>query len=602
MVMASQPTESGVSTRLQDARYAVRRTWKASPRGCLLLVAVSLLSSAIPAGTAFTFGGLVGAVETGQSSTGASSGPTVWLMATLSLLLAAVICRILISCISTALGRALELQISSDVLLHASALDQEFFEDPKCQEQLARARQQPGKTCFNFVVSSVQGATGALQSVSVFGMLFWIDWVCGLLLASLCIPTLLIHRRLTHLRYSAERNKTSKHRWIGYYLKTCTAHLKTPTLKVFGLYPLMVQRFSGHMGELNAIDAEMERRQAIGYVAEALILAAGLFAAAGWIVSQTVKGVHSLESFVTFWAAAAQFRMCLPSIQRHTASAAQMLLHLSDLRSFFDSHPAIAPESGAVPERLSGRIQLRDVSFSYRGGSQPAVRNLNLDINAGETVAIVGPNGAGKTTLVKLLMRLYNVTDGVIRVDSHELGDLNLRRYHEQVAYVGHYPIDFEATVTESIAYGDWQKLIGDAERVQEVAGALGMRQMICDMPDGFDTRLGCRFGDYELSAGQWQKIAIARALARDPAILIMDEPTANLDARYEFELLSALKHLTRERTTIIVSHRLSTLRMAERIIVMDDGQVVDTGRHEELISRDGIYADLYRTQNLAAA
>lgn len=566
-----------------------------------MLLGVNGVSALIPALSAFAFGQLLGALR-GQDSMSTQQGFTFWLCCALVLLLTGVLCRIASSYVSGTLSRELDLRISHDVLLHAATLDQTFFEDPGCQDKLSRARNQPGKTCFNFIIASVQAASGTVQVCSIFAVLFWIDGTCGLFLAVLGVPTFLIHRHLTRLRYEAELHKTSKRRWVTYYLKSCTSHVKTPTLKIFDLFPLMAGRFAEIMGELNGIDAETGRKQAKAYAGEAAILVLGLFAAATWTANRTFSGSLSVEGFATFWVAAAQFRNGLPAVQGNAATAFEMMLHVRDLRAFFAERPEIAPHEGAKPERLTGELSLRDAGFTYRGGCQPAVQGVNLQIHAGETVAIVGPNGAGKTTLAKLVLRLYNVSEGEIAAGDHDLRDLNLNWYHRQVAYVGHFPINFEATVAECIGYGDWRNLLQDPDRITSVADALGLHPMIAEMPQGYETRLGCRFGDYELSAGQWQKIAIARALARNPAILILDEPTANLDARYEFELLSALRHLTANRTTVIISHRLSTLQMADRIIVMDEGRIVDTGCHHELIAREGIYAQLYRTQDLKAA
>jgi len=589
-------------TIVTEASGAFRKTWAASPPYCLFLLATTGVSALVPALTACAVGRLVGTVQSESHQLGGGWSFAFWLSTALGLLLLAACCKITANYVSTVLSRRLEMQMSHSVLLHLATLDQEFFEDLQCQDKLDRARSQPGKTCFDFMASSLKVVAGIAQLVSILAVLLWIDVASSLLLAVLGVPTFLIHQRLARLRYQVQRNNTTKRRWTSYYLKTCTSHLKTPTLKILGLFPVMADRFKAVMNELAQIDNETGRKQALAHAGEAVILVAGLLASASWIGYQTFRGLLSVESFVTYWVAAAQFRSCLTTLHSSAALGHEKLLHIQELRSFFTEAPQISPQQGTDPERLHGRIRLQNVTFSYRGGRKPAVRNVNLEVKPGEVVAIVGPNGAGKTTLVKLILRLYNISDGAIYVDGFNLRDLQLGRYHQQVGYVGHSPIDFEATVTESIAYGDWERLRHDSSRAKEVARSLGLDEMIAKMPAGYETKLGRRFGEYDLSAGQWQKLAIARALAREPSILILDEPTANLDARYEFDLLSALRHLAKDRTTIIISHRLATLRIADRIVVMDDGQIVDSGMHEELIERPGIYAQLYQMQHCDAA
>ena len=594
----------GLSRReaVREACRAFRTTWIVSRRWTLALPSVRLADALIPACSAYAFGRLVGAVRAAAESEQISGQFVFWLCVALSLLLSAALTKVAGTYVSDALGRQIELHISRDVLHHLAKLDQEFFEDSSCQDMIVRVRNHPGRHCFTFVTGSIQTVAAVVQVVSIMAVLIWIDIPAALLLASLAIPVAVIQWRLSTTRYQMERNKVTKKRWTSYYLKTCSAPLKTPTLKVFDLFALMADRFGSNMCQLNEIDSKTARKQAVAHITEAMILMAGLLIAGIRLGSRTATGALGMEGFVIFWAAAGRFRSSLESLQSSAGQTFESVLFLQELGSFFRESPVITPDKGIEPEELRGKITLRDVAFTYRGGNSPAVRRINLDLQPGEIVAIVGPNGAGKTTLAKLIMRLYNISEGTICVDGHDVRELRLSSYHRQIGYVGHFPIEFEAGIAENIAYGDWRHLLRNRERVREIAGTLGMDEMIEQMPHGYDTRLGGRFGDYNLSAGQWQKVAIARAIARDPAILILDEPTANLDARYEFDLLSALRRFSQGKTTIIISHRLTTLQMADRIVVMEDGQITDSGSHDDLISRDGMYAQLYRTQTQAAA
>ncbi len=562
-----------------------------------MLLAVNGAIAVIPALSACALGKLVGVVQAGSVSTDRSWQFVIWLSVTLGLLLFAALGKIIANYVSARLSQHLELEVSCSVLRHAATLDQKFFEDLTNQDELERAKTQPGKTYFDFVINSIQTVSGMVQAIAILAVLLWIDWAASLLLVCVGLPMCLIHWRLGTARYQAQWNKAAKRRWTAYFMATCTSHVNTPTLKVYDLFPLLTNRFAALMGELNQSEQIISWKQALARSAEAILLTLALLVSGSWIGYRTITGSMGTEGFVAYWVAAAQFRVSFSSLLASAEHALERVLFLRDLRSFFTQTPSVSPDAGTDPGRLQGSIKLSNVTFSYQDGYKPAVRNVSLHVQPGELIALVGPNGAGKTTLAKLIMRLYNVSEGAIYVDDLELREVKLNDYHQQVAYVGHHPFEFETTVAENIALGNWRELLTSPERVHAVAQTLGIEKMISEMPAGYETRLGRRFGDYDISAGQWQKLAIARALARDPAILILDEPTANLDARYEFDLLSTLRSLAQGRTTIIISHRLGTLKMADRILVMDGGKIVDDGTHAALLNREGLYAELFHKQ-----
>jgi ATP-binding cassette subfamily B protein len=242
------------------------------------------------------------------------------------------------------------------------------------------------------------------------------------------------------------------------------------------------------------------------------------------------------------------------------------------------------------------------VTFSYPGTENPVLYNVNLHIRAGETIALVGPNGSGKTTLVKLLCRLYELSSGSLKIDGENIQEYSLEFLHRQIAYVDQNNVRFEASVWENIAYGDWRRLINRPDLVRDIARMANIESMVLQMPNGFETLLGRMFGQFDLSGGQWQKLAVARALAKKASIYILDEPTAHLDAQSEFEIFSGLRDLVVNRTTILISHRFTTAQMADRIYVIDDGRVVQHGSHGELMERGGLYRELYNLHRLSFA
>jgi ATP-binding cassette subfamily B protein len=241
-----------------------------------------------------------------------------------------------------------------------------------------------------------------------------------------------------------------------------------------------------------------------------------------------------------------------------------------------------------------GEIEFRQVSFTYPGAVRPSVADVSFHIRPGETIALVGESGAGKTTLIKLLARIYKPSHGSILLDGVDIHTLPLADFHRQFSFVFQNFGRYEATAADNIAYGDWRRLLHDRARIEHIAQTAHVHAMIEAMPRGYETSLGRLFGEFSLSEGQWQKLAVARAFAREAAVFILDEPTASLDVRSEHALFSRFHHLAQGRTTLLISHRFSMVRMADRIFVMEKGRLVECGTHQELLARAGQYASLY--------
>lgn len=308
---------------------------------------------------------------------------------------------------------------------------------------------------------------------------------------------------------------------------------------------------------------------------------------------EVARGVLTIGELVMFLSYLALFYVPVNQIHsvnhmlQHALAGSERVFEILDARSEVQDRPG-----AAVPaERLGGAVRFDEVSFAYRP-DVPVLHSLTLDVRPGERIALVGPSGAGKSTLLKLLMRLYDVRDGAILLDGYDLRDLSLAFLRSQIGFVQQEPFLFNGTVKENIAYGD---LDADQTMIDDAARAARAYEFIDELPDGYDTWIGER--GVKLSVGQKQRVSIARVLLKNPPLVVFDEATSNIDTETEVKIREALENLTRDRTTFIIAHRLSTLHNVDRIVVMDRGRIVEQGAHQELLIRGGLYADLYEAQ-----
>jgi ATP-binding cassette, subfamily B, bacterial len=299
--------------------------------------------------------------------------------------------------------------------------------------------------------------------------------------------------------------------------------------------------------------------------------------------------------FTAFWMAAWRFRDSAGKVGGSLSSILDARLAIANLQEFFALHPRMMT-AGTLTPPLRGAVSLRNVSFRYTDQSVPVLEDITLDLRPGEIVALVGPNGAGKSTLAKLIARLYAPTDGDILIDGTPLEAIRLDHYYRHLALVPQTPPRFEATAGENIAFGNWDELQQAPDRIRQIAAIAGADRLIQQLPDGLDTMLGRMFGDHDLSGGQWKKLSLARALAGDPRIVILDEPAANLDIQTERLMHQQLKQVLAGRTTILISHHFSSVLMADRIVVLVDGRLVEQGTHAELQAAGGVYASMCQT------
>jgi ABC-type multidrug transport system fused ATPase/permease subunit len=383
------------------------------------------------------------------------------------------------------------------------------------------------------------------------------------------------------------------------WILTRDSHVKE--VKLFNLAPLVLRRYRALFEKFYAEDRSLALRKSIAGIALGLVSLAAFYGAYAFMAVRAAMGAITLGDLTLYLSV---FRQGQSSIQSALASIGSLYedgLFMSNLFAYLD-----IGTGGELPRRLppltpartrTQEIEFRDVSFRYPGSDKWVLRGVSLRLAPGEKMALVGENGAGKSTLIKLLMRLYDPTEGAIYYGGVDLRDMDVRDLRDRIGVLFQDFVRYQWTARENVGVG-WVPALEDRTRVERAVEDGGARSVIEQLPQKMDTMLGGWFEDgQELSGGQWQKIALARAFMRDSEVLVLDEPTAALDAEAEHELFARLQQLAAERTAILISHRFSTVRRADRIAVIEKGRVEELGTHDELLARNGRYAHLFRLQ-----
>lgn len=582
---------------LADARWAFGLARRTAVGPLRLLVVAVLIKGLAPAGLAVVLGGLLQAVSDAAAGGRGEIRPLVgWLVAGFLLAVAGGVAKVVERDAGERLLDELNLRLTGDLFAHAATLDTAFLEDPASLDVLQRARAAPAENFREFLLQTVRVVSGGVQAGLLGALLAVLSPIVLLPVAALAVPYGLFLWRVASRRYLTETRRTTRRRFSEYYVGLVTRAASAIEVRLLGLAPLLLERFGAVARRIRDENrAALRRRTAAGslYV---VVTALGIFAVLLHLGLRTAAGEVSIGRLAAFVAAAARLRAVVEETMYFLGMALEKALFVGTLRRFLAVRPLLAGSGGRAPdERPAVGVELTNVTFTYPGAAAPALSDVSLRVEPGEVVALVGENGAGKTTLVRLVARLYDPQEGVIRVDDVDVRDLELAGHHRRMAWVLQDFTRFEGTAAENLAFGDWERLAGDPDRVRMLAAATGVAPFLESLPEGYDTWLGRRFGRHDLSTGQWQRLAVARAFARPASLLVLDEPSASLDARTEEELFRRFRELARGRTALLVSHRFSTVSMADRIVVLVNGRIAETGSHDELLERGGVYAELYR-------
>jgi ATP-binding cassette subfamily B protein len=510
---------------------------------------------------------------------------------------AALVARLIDFCDTTLAERFMR-HISITLMKHAANLDLLSYEDPVFYDKLERARAQSTDRVQTIKIAGrlIQEAITTISLAA--GIFFYSPWL--LLALFVCVvPAFMGETHFAFLTYSMSFQQTPARRELDYLRTVSGTKEGAKEVKLFGLAPFLVGRYSDVADRLYDQTVGVARRKLTVGSLLGLLGVAGYYGTYAFVIYQTVHGSLSIGKLTMLAGAIAAASTNIQAVFITFAEIANQALFMTDLLEFFDVRPKIQSNTGALaaPKRIQQGFEFKNVSFSYPGSSRVILKNVNFKLAPSERIAIVGENGQGKTTIVKLLTRLYDPTEGQILLDGRDLREYDLDSLWQQIGVIFQDFMRYEMTASANIAVGRIEER-HNPFRIRAAANKSLAEQAIRKLPKGFDQVLGSRFeGAVDLSGGEWQKIAIARAYLRDAQLLILDEPTAALDARSEHEVFQRFSELTEGKMSLLISHRFSTVKMSNRILVLKGGEIAEQGPHDQLLKDGGHYAELFELQ-----
>ncbi|MEQ1941145.1 ABC transporter ATP-binding protein [Mesorhizobium sp. VNQ89] len=607
---ADQPPLGQQLATLRHLKRFFAQVWRTSPQLTVASIALRLLSAIQPLLLLYVGKLIIDEVvlQAGQPTPGPAfsdwiaSGRLTLVGELLLLEFALVVTGDLLSrAVSLVDGILSELHsntVSMELMRHAAGLDLRHFESSEYQDRLERARRQAAGR--NALLAQIFGQGQSIVTIVTLaaGLFFYAPWLILLLFVSL-IPAVLSEVKFNTRSYLLNRMRSPERRELE-YLRYIGASAETAKeIKLFGLGSFLVGRFRRLADAIMRDNRRLATQRAIWGGVFAALSSIAYYGAYAYIVWRTIGGQFTLGDLAFLSGSFLRLNALFSQLLIGVTQIAGQSLYLDDLFSFFDIRPTIAlsPNPKPFPLPIREGIVFENVGFRYPDTERWAVRGLSFEMKAGEAVALVGENGAGKTTIVKLLTRLYDPDEGRIQIDGVDLRDFDIEDLRTHIGVIFQDFIRYSFTAAENIGVGRIEAG-PDRPRIEASAEQSLAAPVIEKLPLAYDQPLGKLFANgRDLSGGEWQKVAIARAYMRDAELIILDEPTAALDAKAEAEVFERFKRLARGKTAVLISHRFSTVRMADRILVLSGGAIIEAGSHEELIARRGVYAELFELQ-----
>lgn len=582
-------------------RRAIGVVWAGGRSWTIASMALLVIQGALPVVSLYLLKLVIDAV----ASSMAAPPPRPWepivapVIALLAVYALTALCRSVGSWVSEGQSLAVTDHVQRMLQEKSVAVDLAYYETPQYYDTLHRAQQEGAYRPTMIARGLVSLLQNSISLAGTIGLIVAFDARVAAMIIVMALPGLFIRLGFSHRLYNLRRSQTGTFRKGDYLHWVLTSDEHAREVRVFELGGELIRRFGELRLRLRGERLSLAARLALSDFATQLLAIGALFAAFGYAIHLTLAGVLTIGAMVMYYQALQRGQAFLADTLRATAELYEGNLYLANFYEFLGLEQRVVdgPSPRAVPAQWSRGIELRNVSFRYPEGDRLVIEDVSFGIAPGEVVALVGENGSGKTTLIKLLCRLYDPSSGEVRLEGEPLAGYALEQVRRSISVVFQDYAQYELTARENIWFGDLRADKG-GERLREVARLSGADAVIAELPQGYDTTLGNWFeGGHELSVGQWQKVAVARGLFRQAQLVVLDEPTASMDARAEAAFFEGFRGALEGRGALLISHRFSTVRMADRIVVLEGGKVMEQGTHDELVERGGTYAKLYALQ-----
>jgi ATP-binding cassette, subfamily B, bacterial len=581
---------------------ALQLVWKSSSKWTIIRICLITLQGLLPLASIYLVKLLVDIVTNGLVL--ANPKQTLEQIIPLLIGIAFTALIVLICNASSELVNTAQTQKVSDYmrsLLHAKSIeiDLAYYENPRYHDTLQRAQQEATYRPNQILTRLAQVGQNSLSLIAMVGLLLTLHWAITAVLLLGSAPSVLVRLRYTRELYQWQREWTPVERQSMYLSWLLTGEQFAKEVRLFGLGELFSQRFDRLRVQLYKAKLKLVGRRVLSFLSANVLSGILVGAIYGFILYQTLQGTLKLGDLVLYHQALQRGQSALKDLMSGLSGLYEDNLFLTNLYEFLDLKPSIVTPAHpkAMPQPIVKGIVFDHVNFQYADTTRQALKDISLTVRPKETIALVGENGSGKTTLIKLLCRLYDPTHGRITLDGIDLKDLDVCDLQQQISVIFQDYAKYHLPAQDNIWLGN-VRLSPDDAAVVSAAKRSGAHKVIQNLPHGYDTVLGKLFdGGEELSIGQWQKVALARAFLRNSQVIVLDEPTSAMDPKAEYEVFKRFRELIQDQAAILITHRLSTVKMADRIYVMEQGRIVESGCHDELIDKRGLYANLFETQ-----
>lgn len=583
---------------LKNLPALFRLVWASSPSKTLLSFCLRIFRSAMPIALLYIGKLIIDEVVLLNSKGG--SQQDLWQLVLLELVLAVVTDGLNRAIILTdsLLGDLFSNHSSVRIMTHAATLDLEQFEDSVFYDKLERARQQTiGRSALlTQVMTQIQDLVSMLFLLA--GLIAFNPWLILLLVIAI-LPSFLGESHFNGQNYALTRSQTPERRELDYVRFLGASDETAKEVKIFGLSDFIISKFKTISNKFYNDNSKLAIKRSIWGVFFSIIGTLGYYGAYALIIHQTITGMITIGTLTFLAGSFRQLSNLMEAMLNRFTIVSQGAIYLNDFLDFFKIAPKISVSDRRLPfpNPIKEGFVFEDVGFKYNNSERWANRHLSFTLHPGEKLALVGENGAGKTTLVKLLARLYDPTEGRILLDGEDLKHYEIEDLRFNLGIIFQDYIRYQMTLSQNIAVGNIGE-IDNEELIQQAAKESLADSVAIKLPGHYAQWLGKRFNNgVELSGGEWQKVALARAYMKNAQLLILDEPTAALDARAEFEVFQRFAELTKGKSAVLISHRFSTARLADRILVLHNGELLEIGTHFELLAQQGRYAELFELQ-----